>query len=52
MTNGDEDDKEEERPEELDNQLDLHKRRTWAVVNGASRQHRQKVWQESCNVVE
>lgn len=29
MTNGNEDDKEEERPEELDDQLDLYKRRTW-----------------------
>lgn len=29
MTNRDQDDKEEEWPEELDDQLDLHERRTW-----------------------
>ena len=29
MTNRNEDDEEEERPEELDDQLDLYKRRTW-----------------------
>lgn len=32
MTNRDEDDEEEERPEELDDQLDLRKRRTWELL--------------------
>lgn len=32
MTDRDKDDEEEERPEELDNQLDLHKRRALEVL--------------------
>lgn len=33
MTNRDQDDKEEEWPEELNDQLDLHERRAWELLS-------------------